>query len=374
MVPGTICYVLAGFLLAGAVWAGPAPTVRIALLKNIPSVTLQGKDLRIRLPEEKPVSYYIHSPAKVTATAEGIQVGREKFSYPHVRIQSLEKTIAIGDRQFEGALEFHQTGDDSLLVLNDLPLETYLTGLVHGEISASWPIEAVKAQVVAARTYALFRQEKRRQNQNTLYDLEGTHDDQVYIGSAGVADVPAQKAIEATRGEVLWFLGFFPAYYHSACGGMTETVEKVWGRSESSARVADPFCKHSPFQHWVLDLSPGGFLKTLRAHGLEGKQVKNISLEKGEGSARNAIVVIETDKTSLFIKAEDLRRILGYDRLKSAWFEVEHSPRQIIFRGQGYGHGVGMCQWGAKAMAEAGKSYREILEFYYPKAVVRKVY
>ncbi len=77
---------------------------------------------------------------------------------------------------------------------------------------------------------------------------------------------------------------------------------------------------------------------------------------------------------TLFITAADLRRILGFQNLKSTWFEVRRSPRAITFKGTGYGHGVGLCQWGAKAMAEAGKTHREILQFYYPRAVVRKIY
>ncbi|MBI4125015.1 MAG: SpoIID/LytB domain-containing protein [Deltaproteobacteria bacterium] len=350
------------------------PSIRVALLKNVPAVTLQGKELRIRLPEEKPVSYYLDSPVRVSAAAEGIQVGDQKYAYPQVRIQSLEKPIAIGSRQFEGTLEFHKTGDDSLLVLNDLSLETYLTGLVHGEIHASWPAEVIKAQVVAARTYALFRQEKRKQNKNSLYDLEGDQDDQVYVGSKGSADISVQKAIEQTHGEVLWFLGLYPAYFHSCCGGMTEKAEKAWGKKETSAQVADPFCKRSPFSEWELKLSTGDFLKKLRGHGLEGRHLKNISLERHDGSPRNAVAVIETDKMNLYIGATDLRRIVGYGKLKSTWFEVQHSPHSVSFRGLGYGHGVGLCQWGAKAMAEAGKSYQEILKFYYPKAVVRKLY
>lgn len=373
LVPGTKWKFLAFCLLAGSAWAGTAPSVRVALLKNVPEVTLQGRELRIRLPEEKPVSYYVAAPVRVTATAEGIQVGNEKYPYPQVRIQSLEKSIAIGGRQFEGTLEFHQTGENSLLVLNDLPLETYLIGLVHGEIHASWPAEAIKAQAVAARTYALYRQKNRKQK-GGLYDLESSHDDQVYVGSKGAADGTVQRAIEQTQGEVLWFLGLYPAYFHSCCGGMTENTEKAWGKKEISAQVSDPFCARSPFAKWELTLSRKEFLHRLRPHGLEGRRLKNISVEPHEGSPRNAIAVIETDRTNLYIAAADLRRILGYGKLKSTWFEVEQTPGSLVFRGSGYGHGVGLCQWGAKAMAEEGKTYKEILEFYYPKAVVRKVY
>lgn len=349
------------------------PSIRIALLKNVPEVTVEGNELRIQIAEAKPVSYYLDSPARITAVPEGFKVGDEFYAPPLLKIFDLDEKLSLNGKNFEGTLNIAKSEGNKLLVINKLPLEKYLVGLVHGEINASWPREAIKAQVVAGRTYALFRQKKKR-GQGNLYDLEATTLDQVYAGSQGEADLPVQTAIAETRGEVLWFLGYYPAYFHSACGGETETVNRVWGKNEMSTSVVDPFCEQSPYRSWEFSLSTRSFLNQLKSHGLEGTHLKSIATEKQDGSPRNVLVTIETNKMTLFLSATDLRRILGYDKLKSTRFEVTASPRWVTFEGTGYGHGVGLCQWGAKAMAESGKTYREILEFYYPKAVIRKIY
>ena len=85
-------------------------------------------------------------------------------------------------------------------------------------------------------------------------------------------------------------------------------------------------------------------------------------------------VEIKTDQALIFLRGTDFRSILGNTNLRSTWFTVKASGRDYIFHGRGYGHGVGMCQWGAKGMSEEGKTYQEILEFYYPKAVIKKIY
>lgn len=380
MVPGTIWYFLIILLAPQLLWAREAPTIRVALLKEAPEIVISGEELRLRLPEVKPVSYYIESPLHITPSENGLKIGGENYPYPYLKFHSLHQTLSLAGKKFEGNLEIRRLNEKKLMVLNELPLETYLIGLVHGEINANWPKEAIKAQVVAARTYALYRQAKRKQAGdvprmgNVPYDLEASTADQVYVGSQGEKDSPVKEAIAETEGEVLWFLGLYPAYFHSACGGQTETVGNVWGKKETSAARLDPFCQHSPYQNWELTLSPKTFLQKLKNHGLEGSKLKSIFLEHHETSPRNALVMIETNQMTLFLAATELRRILGYDQLKSTWFAADTTPRKIIFKGNGYGHGVGLCQWGTKAQAEAGKTYRQILEFYYPKAVVKKIY
>lgn len=380
MVPGTIWYFLIIFLTPQLLWAREAPTIRVALLREAPEIVISGEELRLRLPEVKPVSYYIESPLHITPSETGLKIGGENYPYPYLKFHSLHQTLSLAGKKFEGNLEIRRLNEKKLMVLNELPLETYLIGLVHGEINANWPKEVIKAQVVAARTYALYRQAKRKQAGdvprmgNVPYDLEASTADQVYVGSQGEKDTLVKKAIAETHGEVLWYFGYYPAYFHSSCGGQTEIAGNVWNKKEISVPVIDSFCQRSPYQNWELSLSPKTFLQKLQDRGLRGSRIQSIGVERYENSPRNAIVVVETNQRTLFLAATELRRILGYDQLKSTWFETETQPRKIIFRGNGYGHGVGLCQWGAKAQAEAGKTYRQILEFYYPKAVVKKIY
>lgn len=288
------------------------------------------------------------------------------FQSPTIRV-SLPKA----GKEFAGKVTTQRQADGKRLIINELPLETYLIGLIHGEINANWPIEVIKAQAVAARTYALYRKE---QQKKMPYDLESSTLDQVYVGSKGKEDERVREAIAETEGEVLWYLGLYPAYYHSCCGGQTEPVEKVWGRGEISQGVIDSYCLRSPQAKWELSLTNSDLLELFHKQGLEGKVLKTITLEKNEHSPRNALVTLETDQTTLFVKATDFRRIIGYEKLKSTWFDVTLEPERVVFRGNGYGHGVGMCQWGAYAMAQGGADYKTILEFYYPKAVIKKLY
>lgn len=349
------------------------PTVRVAVLKDIPAVTVEGEELRIQDESKPPLSTYIPSPVHVSATEGGLQAGEDYYTSSVLKFSTQGKTLSINGKLFEGVIEVREKSSDSLLVLNEIPVENYLVGLLHGEIDSHWPKEVLKAQAVAARTYALFRQEQRKGQ--TLYDLESDTSDQVYVGSKGeIKDSPVKAAIAETQGEVLWYLGYFPAYFHSCCGGQTETADHVWGRRENSESVQDKFCKDAPYRNWELVVTQRQLLHRLNAHGLEGKRIESILLEKQESSPRNALVIIETDQNTLFLGATELRKILGYNQLMSTWFDIHISPRQVTFKGTGFGHGVGMCQWGAKAMAEAGHDYKSILKHYYPKAAIRKLY
>ncbi|MDO8494135.1 MAG: SpoIID/LytB domain-containing protein [Deltaproteobacteria bacterium] len=359
------------FLFSGAALAQKPPTIRIALLKDIDSLTIRGEELRLLAPEEKPVNTFLTSPAHIRPVDDVIQIGQDQYNFGFVAISDAHGKLQLDGKTFAGSIEVRNMGGGKLLVINELPLEKYLVGLIHGELNASWPLETIKAQAVAARTYALYT---RKKNLKPLYDLETNHLDQVYVGSKGDKDLIVEEAIKQTDGEVLWFLGVYPGYYHSDCGGQTELSKNVWGGSEPSSSIVDSYCKNSPAHRWRLTISKKELLQSLTPHGLEGKVIRNISAELRDDSSRNALVSIETDAATLYLKATDLRRILGYNRLKSTWFQVAANADGIDFIGYGHGHGVGLCQWGAKTMAEKGFNYRSILKFYYPKAEVRKIY
>lgn len=351
------------------------PSVRVSIFKDLPAVTVQGKELRIQIAEVKPSGYFVESPAKVEPSLEGFQIGEQILVSPFLKMSSLESPITVEGKTFEGTIEIRRNPNNQLMVMNELPVEKYLLGTVPGEIPPTWPMEALKAQAVAARTYALYRSQNKNFQRNRSYDLESDTSDQVYLGGGVKAGDPAvREAIEQTKGEVLWYLGLFPSYFHSCCGGQTETVAKVWGKREMSRSVIDPYCTKSPYRKWELRLPPSALFQKLKGHGLEGKFLKAISTQRYETSPRNATVTIETDAMMLVMKAFDFRRLLGEEKLMSTWFDVKQTRGEIVFRGSGFGHGVGLCQWGAKTLAEKGSDYKRILRFYYPRAVVRKIY
>ena len=341
------------------------PRIRVVILKNQSKVVVEGEDL---------VPHFPNKRLEIEGTAQGFNINGISFLRTReLTLQSLKNPLTMEGKNFIGKLEIHNDNQNKLTVVNDLPLEEYLIGLVQKEISETWPTESIKAQAVAARTYALLKQKERNKNGDALYDVEATTEDQVYEG-IGKEDWVIQKAVQETAGEVLWYLGFFPAYYHSCCGGNTELASHVWERKENSNSVADPFCKDSPKFFWEYRISKNDLLKKLRKEELRGKRILSLNLTSSKGSPRVGTVEIKTDQALIFLRGTDFRSILGNTNLRSTWFTAKASGSDYIFHGRGYGHGVGMCQWGAKGMSEEGKTYQEILEFYYPKAVIKKIY
>lgn len=348
------------------------PQMRVALIKGLSNVALEGEELMVRNPQARDLATYTPSPTKITASRGGFQVGPDYYPYPYIKIHSLNNNLRFQKTLYSGTLEIRKMKNGTLTVINELPIETYLIGLLHGEMHHAWPIEALKAQAVAARSYALNRQKKRK---GQLFDLESDVRDQVYVGSQGNAlDAIMQKAIAETAGEVLWYLGLYPTYYHSCCGGQTEEAKQVWGKNEKTDSVVDNFCKNSPNLKWNLTLKGAALLAIFNKHGLTGNRLTRIEAEKSDENPRNQMVILTTDTATLYLKAVDFRRIVGFDKIKSTWFQITQNNQGFHLTGFGYGHGVGLCQWGAKEMALQGKTYREILKHYYPQSDIQKIY
>ena len=271
--------------------------------------------------------------------------------------------------------------------VNHVGIEKYLDGLVNGEISASWPAATIDAQVVAARTYAYYSTREAAQNPARHYDLDSSTKDQVYDGSRK-EDQRSALSAERTRGQILTPHGTkvpLKAYYSSTCGGMTELPENVWGKASPgiNRRVRCDYCKRSPTYFWEAKFADDQILSRLL------RVAKSLLLPFPQFTASSEIVKLETSSfpnseriDSVRIDLKDVYRNLswvfpanklriGLDpvQLKSTQFKVFALNRdEFVFRGKGYGHGVGMCQWGAKTMGELGKRSREILAFYYPDA------
>jgi len=283
--------------------------------------------------------------------------------------------IYINKRPYRGRLRLYADDKDGLLVVDELDIEEYLAGIINYEISSAWPQDAVMAQAVAARTYVLYRMERAP---SWPYDIEGTTAGQVYKGAAS-EDEAATRAVNRCRGEVLVYDGKFAlTVYHSNGGGRTDAAEDIWsggGEYYPYLRsVQSPYDAASPRYRWDFAIPAYIFGKILRGEGhnigtpgslkLEditpGGRVKSIRLRDGHGR-------------TLTLGGEELRRLFGYSILRSSVFTVSHERGLFIFSGRGSGHGVGMSQWGARGMAEAGYSYKEILRHYYPGARLKKL-
>lgn len=307
--------------------------------------------------------------ATIAAGHNGLRVNGRTTTSNDLTIRSKTETFRIGARKFRGELHAVQSGN-RILIINRVPIEAYLVGLIASEISPSWPAEAIKAQAVAARTYAIAQMDRiRKARPEAEYDIESTMLDQVYDG-AHREEAHVYRIVEATRGQVMHQNGaLIQAYYHSCCGGLTERAHNVWDNAVGPPQVEDNYCARSPKLLWSYQLPRAQFQKILSIG-----QVTAVTTVPLFDSPRVDTVVMETTSGTKDVKATDLRRYLGYSNLKSTWFEVKLAGGNIVFTGRGYGHGVGMCQWGAKGMADEGRPYTDILKFYYPEAELITVY
>jgi stage II sporulation protein D len=263
------------------------------------------------------------------------------------------------------------------LAVNTLDLEKYVAGVISVEMPQSWPLEALKAQAVASRSYALFQV---KTNSGRDFDLDSSTRDQVYEGITGETPRSVQAA-EATRGLALAYgKSALKAYFHANCGGITEVPELVWGGEAHAFRpVICPYHRRQRDRnHWSIRLSRLQIESALKKiTGLLPRSfVRLASLEAGapDSSHRLSDVAIsDGEGNNLLVSANAFRNAIGNTRLKSTNFQIRKDAQGYSLEGKGNGHGVGLCQVGARAMAEERKSFRQILRFYYPLAIIRAV-
>lgn len=290
-----------------------------------------------------------------------LRVGEQIFTSPRFHLKSREGRLLINGETFVGSLV--ATGHkDQLVLVNELPLEQYLLGILPGEMVPSWPHEALKAQAIAARTYALYM---KKHPKHSLYDLERTVRDQVYDATGKVFSRVA-SAVKETQGQVLNLGGkVFKSFYHSRCGGSTELATTVWRSREGHREsVQCPYCQKNPFR-WQT-LIPARELRALLQTRPEARSLPKLELGGRTISGRVAFLKLKDGLNERRIASDELRSLFGYTRLKSTYFEWESVPQGILFKGLGNGHGVGLCQWGTKHLAERGWNAHDILKHYYP--------
>lgn len=282
------------------------------------------------------------------------------------RVGDRKGDILVSGLRYSGSIEVWK-GNSGLYIVNELPLEEYVKGVVAGEVGKSWDMEALKAQAVVARTYALHQKLHSGENQ-LRYHLTSSVMSQVYKGGP----VPDQiaKAVEATSGEILTFDGKpIIAYYHSTSGGMTEDPEEVFGKSYPYLKPVEATCSLSPYSLWERRIPLGEIERAVRVRGVEDIRIDSYTVSNRVKEFR--IVTPSGEETVL---AKDLRKNLGWERFPSTLITgMSRDGDSVVFEGKGYGHGVGMCQWTALDMAKEGKEYREILSKFYPGTTLQMI-
>lgn len=257
----------------------------------------------------------------------------------------------------------------TLIAINRLHLETYLLGIIGSEMSPKWPIEALKAQAVAARTYAMQRRLMMRAA-NRPYDLESSVLSQVYTGAERIGP-SVEAAVATTRGEVLDYRHrLVEALYHSTCGGRTVPAEAAFGRPVPYLKTRRcRWCKTSTRYRWTVELSLSELGARLSAAKLLSGLPTRVERDK---PSPDVLVWVGARRTR--VSARAVRKAVGYGTLYSTRFTAITKGSKVRFTGRGFGHGVGMCQWGARGLALDGRNYREILGHYYKGASVKRLY
>jgi stage II sporulation protein D len=359
--------------------------VRVRLKRGRHEVGLTGYDLRVSPPsaflETDPLSGFHR--ARVTWRPPGIWIVKIDHQRKPIRVQSERlwvrgNLIRLGLEPAPYDIELVPNSSQTAIdVVARLDMDDYIAGVLPAEMPASWPLEALKAQAVAARSFVLRQAHERRDKD---FDVESTIFDQAYkfvdeVKFPGLS-AKVKRAVEETKGEVLMEAGdrILKAFYSADCGCQSEDPRFVWGKVDAFESVKDPTCLDRRPTVWTINLDRGEVRrKLLAALSLpEDSSLKTLHIGGRTPSGRVSRVVAAVDvggqTQSVALNSQEFRRIFGFQRIQSTDFSLRWLADQLEITGRGSGHGVGLCQRGAKSLSQQGLGYQEILKVYYPRA------
>lgn len=390
------CSMACLLLLAASV--GATELIRVMLFEDVQQVEVLA-DRGVAVRSSSGETRVLPSPLAVATVAGGITVNGQRVRGDSVTIRGREQdlTVTVGPmasdprtvRPKEGQPILPSAGpvDGSrlpspgtslvvggtlkvstrgrgLVIVNELDLEEYVKGVLPAEMSSGWHPEALRVQAVATRTYAVYQ---RLAGAGREYDLVSSTQDQVYRGRQGL-DARVQQAVESTRGLILTHQNApVLAAFSSTAAGPTEDALNVWDKDLPYLKGVDcPFDTNSPYYQWraafkIEDLELG-----LRRYGMSVGTIATLTTFAYSSAGRVTRVRILHSQGELVLRGEDLRRVVGYTVIPSTQFEIDTVGREVVLSGRGAGHAVGLCQWGAKELAELGYPFSTILRYYFP--------
>jgi stage II sporulation protein D len=328
------------------------------------------------------------SPSPIRLGAAGnptLCIGQNRLSDGPVDVVPAEDgTIRLGEHRYRGYLRIVPC-PEGVTAVNVVHVESYLKGVLRGELPRWFSRATFRAQAIAARTYALYQ--KLTAGEGREYDVLATEASQVYLG----AELECSKAVEAvdyTRGIVLTWsspLGerIFASYYSSTCGGMTQSVANCKAEPEIpplAGGVVCQDCRNAPYYYWPsVRLSKQFIADQLRARysrmAALGPVERIDVLTQTQDGRVIRLKVADSAGNAVELRGEDFRLAVGPYQLKSTRFTVAAEPDAFVFsNGRGFGHGMGMCQYGAEGMARRGATAAQILSYYYPQSHLTKAY
>ncbi|WP_372995777.1 SpoIID/LytB domain-containing protein [Lutispora sp.] len=339
-----------------------------------------------------------------------------------VEQSDVQNLLEFNNTEYRGSICIRTQEDGSLSVINDVKVDEYLYSVVGSEVTPTWHMEALKAQAVAARNYAVINMGK---HNDKGFDLCSTTHCQAYKGFVKEHE-RTNQAVKETNNELLYYEDkLATTFYHSSSGGHTENSENVWSDEIPYIRgVDDPFSYGSPNDSWILELDKGEIKNKLEENNMNIGDITDINIIETSEFGRALKVEFSGTKSKIVLEKEKVRYLFGTSSLKSIWYDIKTdsdiniydmdtdsikakrpiglnivsatgqrtvkpssekisvkglfnvenyniTPNNYIFDGKGWGHGLGMSQYGAKGMAESGYNYVEILEYYYTGTKVK---
>lgn len=365
--------------LAAALAASAADSpslLRVALVERAASARLApegpaeivtgGKRLSLRPGEE----------LKLRARVGGLRLGDLALGEESRLVPGTDTLIRVGNDRHSGRLILRLDAGQTVTVIEEIDVEDYLIGVLPHEMDPGWPIEALKAQAVVARTFAYANRGKFAKHG---YDLTADTRSQVFRGLTAVNE-RVRSAVKQTRGEVLgWSGNLLKVFYHSCCGGRTTSMEAAWGGDAKDTPkplrgVKDSWCRLSPQFTWAAYFSwPDVAAAILERRNLSSP-LSSLKIGKRDAAGFALTFLARAGREQVEVKAGELRHALGASDLRSTKISrLVARKKGVELFGAGSGHGVGLCQWGAKLQAEKGRKYEKILSFYFPDSTLSEV-
>lgn len=335
-------------------------TVRILLLSGTEATVAcpDGGTWHAGPPEQSPVLTSGEGPWEIALDGDQVVLDDEPVG-PRAVLYPNDSRFSLNGRTYRGRLAA-RASEESLTIHNELPPEQYLRSVVGSEMYAGWPLDAQMAQAVAARSYMLYTQ--RDKGYLNLVDM-------AYKGIEAESRYP-DLAVELTQGIVITYGGrLFPVYFHSTCGGHTAAVNKVFNDELIAPLAGVPcdWCRQSPAYEWEVRFSAAEIAEALADWGVQ--QVRSLVPLGTEPEGYAGEILVNGD---LKMDANAFRLAVGGGKLKSTRFQVTARGDDFVFEGRGYGHGVGLCQWGAWGLAREGRDWQYILKYYYPGVAIEQ--
>ena len=369
-------------LLSLSCGAEAAESIRVLLAADVPKLDIRANG-SLWVTDAKGRDQVLRAPVQVVADGAGFLLKGLRIQTEHLTLHGGEQGLVLtfprlarkpngvamstGDSSTEislsGLVQLVRRGK-GFLVINRVDLEEYVKGVVPAEVSSNWHQEMLKAQAVAARTYALYQ---KMLSSTREYDVAATVQDQVYRGKQGI-DGGILRAVEETRGLVVTYQNA-PIYaaFSSTAAGLTEDALNVWSKEYPYLKgVECPFDLASPYYQWKSSFKIDTLEESLRQQGFSVGTIATITPLSFSRGGRVATLRVVHSGGELVLRGEELRKAVGYTIIPSTQFAIDFIGQDLVLSGFGAGHAVGMCQWGAKELAELGYSFSTILQYYYP--------